>query len=282
MVGLLGACGGGDAEPSATSTAISRLETSSTTAKARTVRIMPLGDSLTQGDDPTKPTTSPQSYRGYLQTSLTEAGYTVDFVGSQQLVPIAGSDPDHEGHGGYTIGPDASVLCGGCPPANLDSGLDGWLAQAKPDYVLLLAGVNDLLPDANAATGLSRVGVPAEADDKLKALVERIRAQAPDAVVLVGSYPPTSYLVDPALANLAPFTALNKMAATLGDGRDEQVHYVPIFETLEDSWSDADVLTEVFDELHPSATGAKRIAGVWFEVLEPLLAAEVGTPTTSG
>ena len=114
-----------NAAPSAVSTGITKLTTSSTAAESGPITIMPLGDSLTAGDDPTRPTTSPQSYRGYLYNSLLAAGYDVDFVGSQQNEAISGGDPDHEGHGGYTIGPDNSTLCDGCGPANLDSGLEG-------------------------------------------------------------------------------------------------------------------------------------------------------------
>ena len=264
------ACAGDDAAPSAVSTGITQLTTSSRAAESGPITIMPLGDSLTAGDDPTRPTTSPQSYRGYLYNSLLAAGYDVDFVGSQQNEAISGGDPDHEGHGGYTIGPDNSTLCDGCGPANLDSGLEGWLTASTPDIVLLMAGVNDLLPQSDPASGLVRDGVPGDAGKKLEALVKRIRTISPDTVVIVASYPPTSFLVDPALDSLEPFTGLNDAAKKLGDGSDPQVLYAPMFETFEGSWTDADTLGQA-DQLHPSATGAKRIAGVWLEVLEPLL-----------
>ncbi|MEZ5266319.1 MAG: GDSL-type esterase/lipase family protein [Acidimicrobiales bacterium] len=264
---VLGACGGGDdgTTPPVTSVGVTEL-TVATTAVAEPIRIMPLGDSITEGGDPTQPTTSPQSYRGYLYTMLTDAGFTVDFVGSNDRPAIAGDDPDNEGHGGFTIGPDESELCDGCGPANLDSGLEGWLQAGNPDIVLLMIGVNDLLP------GETRPTVPEEAGEKLTALVGRIRTLAPEAVVVVASYPPISFLVDPALDNSAACTALNDAAAELGDGSDPNVLYAPMFETFEDSWTADDVLTEAGDNLHPSASGAKRIAGVWFDVLQPVLA----------
>jgi hypothetical protein len=62
-------------------------------------RIMPLGDSLTEGMFPD----GHHSYRGYLETQLREAGYDVDFVGSQWQLAHGGTEYAHEGHGGFTI-----------------------------------------------------------------------------------------------------------------------------------------------------------------------------------
>ncbi len=276
LAALAVACGGDDsASPVVTAEPITQLSVASTTADSPPVRIMPLGDSLTEGGDPTQPTTSAQSYRGYLFHLLADAGYEVDFVGSVQKEAVSGGDPDHEGHGGYTIGPDGSTLCTGCGPANLDSGLEGWLAANPADIVLLLAGVNDLLPQSDPSTGLVRNAVPAEAGNKLRALVERIRTLAPDTTVIVASYPPISYLVDPSLDKVEAFTALNTAARELGEGGDDHVLYAPMFETFEDSWTDEDVLGDA-DQLHPSATGANRIAKVWFDVLTPVLDARKG------
>ena len=76
-----------------------------------------------------------------------------------------------------------------------------------------------------------------------------------------------------ALDNLEPFTKLNDAAKALGDGGDPKVVYAPMFETFKDSWTADDVLTASGDNLHPSANGAKRIATVWFDTLEPVLKA---------
>jgi len=273
---LAAACGAGadpaDPSPSSTTSGTTATTTAGTTvAERRPLRIMPLGDSLTEGDDPSKPTTSPQSYRGYLEAGLRAAGLEVDLVGSHRRPAIGGTDPDHEGHGGFTIGPDQSTLCAGCGPANLDAGLDGWLRQAQPDVVLLLAGVNDLLPQDGGSGGARRPTVPSEAAAKLRALVGRIRTLAPEASVLVASYPPISFMVDPALSNAPAFDALNAAARQLGDGRDPAVHYVPLAERFAGSWTASDVLSAVGDDLHPSATGAQRMAAVWLEVLRPIV-----------
>lgn len=58
------------------------------------VRVMPLGDSITEG------TQVPGGYRIGLWQRLSAAGYRVDFVGTQFNGPATLGDHDHEGHPG--------------------------------------------------------------------------------------------------------------------------------------------------------------------------------------
>lgn len=256
--------GGGTAVTPASATSASKPP-----ARSTAIRIMALGDSLTAGGDPSSPGEA-QSYRGYLETSLQAAGYRVDFVGSVKQAPIGGNDPDHEGHGGFSIGPDSAKLCPKdvtCPPSNLDSGLAGWLAAADPEVIVLLAGVNDLLPEDGA---VYRPTVPAEAGAKLKGLIARIRRLQPDARVVVGSYPPISFMVTGTEQGRADFAALNAAAKSAGSGTDKQVVYAPVRERLDGEWGDGDVVSAT-DQVHPRATGAKKIAAVFHEALVPVL-----------
>ncbi|MFJ3878054.1 SGNH/GDSL hydrolase family protein [Streptomyces sp. NPDC090077] len=120
---------------------------------------MPLGDSITQGVG----SSTGAGYRGPLEQLL---GQDVDFVGSQRGGPIP--DPNHEGHSGYMIG-------------QLGDGIDGWLALAQPDVVLLHAGINDL--DRGQGDG---------AAGRLLALITHIKADRPGSVVLVMGLIPTT------------------------------------------------------------------------------------------
>ncbi|MDY7105326.1 MAG: GDSL-type esterase/lipase family protein [Actinomycetota bacterium] len=283
------ACGSSDsaADPTTTSaapTTTAAVTTTAAEASTGPITIMPLGDSLTAGDD-AEVATQPQSYRGYLHAMLTEAGYDVDMVGSQSS-PAVGDladdpDPDHEGHGGFTIGPDESALCDGCQPspANLSAHVEEWLAT-PPDVILLMAGVNDMLPEPEPTeTGYYRPVDPADAAGKLGDLVDQIAALAPDSTIVVGSYPPIGFLVDmnnPALAEGAEaFADLNQAAADLGAADpDDDIFSAPIRTELDESWSedpgapDSDVIG---DGLHPSPQGAEKIAEVWFDTLTPIL-----------
>ncbi len=246
---------------------VTTVTTTARTPRSTAIKIMALGDSLTAAGDPSDPAVA-QSYRGYLETTLEAAGYRVDFVGSGQRTAIGGTDPDHEGHGGFTIGPDNSKLCpkdATCAPANLDSGLQGWLAAAQPDVVVLLAGVNELFPEDG---GVYRPTVKSEAGPKLKALIARIRQLQPDARVVVGSYPPISFLITG--TDRADFAALNEAAKSAGSGADKQVVYAPLREKLDGKWLNEDVVS-ASDQLHPRDTGAKKIAGVFHEALVPVL-----------
>jgi lysophospholipase L1-like esterase len=199
---------------------------------------------------------------------LVEAGYDVDFVGSGNR-PAVGDlpdepDADHEGHGGFTIGPDDYVINDQGDPGNIDAYLDEWLAD-PPDVILLLIGVNDMFDD-------DRPVDPAEADDKLTAIVERIAGLAPDARLLVSSYPPVSYFMDfdnPATREGAEaFTDLQDAIRAAGETRDDDgIHYVPTIETLTDTWTEGDTV----DGLHPAPEGAEKLARVWFDALAPIL-----------
>lgn len=273
-MGALAACGAGPttgAPPprvSVTHFTVPARDTPSTTAapvvaparRGTAVRIMPLGDSFTQGDDPTDPL-RPQSYRGALEHRLRTAGYAFDFVGSDTTPTNGGTDVDNEGHGGFTIGPDGSSLCAGCPPANLDAHLDGWLEQARPDVVIVLAGVNDLFP------GPSRPVRPEDAPAKLAALVGRVAELAPQAQIMVASYPPVPMFRGGAPETTARFSALNEAARAIGTSGG-RLHYVPLAEQLANDWTLADTIA---DGLHPSPAGSAKIAGVVEQVLVPLL-----------
>jgi hypothetical protein len=61
------------------------------------VRVMPLGDSITEG------TQVPGGYRIGLWQRLNTNGYRVDLVGSQFNGPTSLGDHDHEGHPGWRI-----------------------------------------------------------------------------------------------------------------------------------------------------------------------------------
>ncbi len=112
---------------------------------ASPVRIMPAGDSITEGNNDL--ITDPNymaSYREKLYWDLTGAGYDFDFVGSLQsgsaLLPSF--DIDHEGHAGYmAAGPYGS--------GQVVTDIYGWLTNKPADVVLLHIGTNDV--DNNGA-----------------------------------------------------------------------------------------------------------------------------------
>jgi lysophospholipase L1-like esterase len=126
------------------------------TAGFEALRVMPLGDSITRGTG----SLTRSSYRMALSERLLRGGMEINYVGSERNG--SGTDIDHEGHGGWTID-------------ELSEQLDGWLARAKPDVVLLHAGSNNITQgDDGYTTGR-----------KLSALLDQIRAARPEAYIFV-------------------------------------------------------------------------------------------------
>src|SRR6185503_13517942 len=82
------------------------------------VRVMPLGDSITEG------TQVPGGYRIGLWQRFVSGGFRVDFVGSQFNGPSSLGDHDHEGHPGWRID-------------QIDANIVGWLRTFTPHTVLL-------------------------------------------------------------------------------------------------------------------------------------------------
>src|SRR6187551_463913 len=102
------------------------------------VRVMPLGDSITEG------TQVPGGYRIGLWQRLASGRYTVDLVGSQFNGPSSLGDHDHEGHPGWRID-------------QIDANITGWLNTFQPHTVLLHIGTNDILQNFNVSSAPTRL-----------------------------------------------------------------------------------------------------------------------------
>lgn len=102
------------------------------------VKILPLGDSITEGAQ-----AELGGYRWPLENMLLDAGYAFDYVGSVRVGSPAGMPrPWHEGHGGYQI---ESVDGGNQLEGPV---VDSAMRTYHPDVILLLAGTNNLnFPD---------------------------------------------------------------------------------------------------------------------------------------
>ncbi|MFI2435943.1 SGNH/GDSL hydrolase family protein, partial [Streptomyces sp. NPDC018693] len=122
------------------------------------LRVMPLGDSITWGVG----SSTGNGYRGPLWNRLAADGHPLDFVGTVRGGSM--SDPDNEGHSGYQINKIAALA-------------DASLTRYRPNVVTLHIGTNDLI----GASG------PDAAIAELRALVDQITADVPDATVLVAS-----------------------------------------------------------------------------------------------
>ncbi len=231
------------------------------TATSQT-RIMPLGDSITQGGQ------TFASYRYELWYDLEAAGYAVDFVGGQQnlnanSIPDALAYPeyfttfdrDHEGYWGWRTDQIESIALG--------------IANAAiPDVVLLHLGTNDI-------GQMGAAGV-ANADANLRLIIGHLRSAVPNVTILlaqvIGIGPGSSYF-----ANEAQVAPLNAALATIAGDLD--TGQSPII--LVDQNTPFNLATMVQgDGLHPNVAGESQMASVWLGALSNLLTAGNIPPTT--
>ena len=207
------------------------------------VRVMPLGDSITEG------TQVPGGYRIGLWQRLAAAGYRTDFVGTQFNGPAALGDHDHEGHPGWRID-------------QLDANITGWLATAKPRTVLLHIGTNDVLQNYNLS------GAP----NRLSTLIDHITAAAPTAEVFVATIIPLSNSGQEAAARTfnAAIPGIVQTRANAG----KRVHLVDMHSAL--------TTADLIDGIHPTAGGYDKMAARWYSALlsVPGSIGNGGGPTT--
>lgn len=195
-------------------------------------RIMPLGDSITDGD-------GNGGYRAPLFRQLEGAGYAVDFVGTLARGG-PGIDPDNEGHSGWTIGMIADSL-------------PHWLDLNPPETVLLMAGTNDILGGRPAA---------AAAGD-LAALIDRLFDEAPDVDLFVAGILP----IDPArwdgatartAAEAEAYNALLPDVVARARAEGHSVVFVPM---------DGIGTGDLVDGVHPGQDGFATIAGNYYDAM---------------
>ncbi|GAB1823085.1 ricin-type beta-trefoil lectin domain protein [Herbidospora sp. RD11066] len=190
------------------------------------IRVMPLGDSITDGFN------VPGGYRINLWQRLVQAGHTVDFVGSGFNGPAGLGDHDHEGHSGWRID-------------QIDAQIVGWLAAYTPRTILLHIGTNDMGQQFQVATAPAR----------LSALIDKIRANAPQVQLFVAQITPSA---DPAFN--ARIQTFNAAIPGIVAQKGPLTHLVD----MNTGFTTADLA----DGLHPNQTGYDKMALRWWNALQ--------------
>jgi lysophospholipase L1-like esterase len=202
------------------------------------VRVMPLGDSITEG------TQVPGGYRIGLWQRLVGGSYRVDFTGSQFNGPASLGDHDHEGHPGWRID-------------QIDANIVGWVQSQAPRSVLLHIGTNDVLQNFNVTT----------APNRLSTLIDRITTAAPNADVFVAQIIP--------LANAGQEAAVRTFNAAIPGivqskvNAGKRVHLVDMHSAL--------TTADLIDGIHPTAGGYDKMAATWYSALRSV-AGSIGDP----
>ncbi|MBW1798142.1 MAG: hypothetical protein JRJ21_07025 [Deltaproteobacteria bacterium] len=221
-----------------------------------TTRIMPLGDSITEGFNSGELDPDRQvSYRKALWDKLIAAGYDVDFVGSLDSGSALFADPDHEGHNGWT---DDEIV-NGRPITEPDAGkLDEWLNDRRPDIVLLHIGTNDLDPDP----------------DQVEDILNVIDAYSTDTWVILALIIKRSCLpwVQPCPGD-DETTAFNDAVLFMANGRAGDKIVIVDMEDGAGIDYHREHVGDMWNDLHPFqyGIGYAKMADEWYSTLEQIL-----------
>lgn len=230
--------------------------------QSQPIRIMPLGDSITQGN---KKLTS---YRYPLWMKLIDAGVNFEFVGSQ-TENEGGSPPfqDHkgqsfsnrnEGHWGWR----ADEILNGRNGNNIAK----WAEAHTPDFVLLHLGTNDLFQKQSIESTLT----------DLRQIVGVLREKNPAVLIflaqLIPADPKDRYLQE--VSEIIPlFNAqLPNLVTSLNINSrypDSQVILVDQNTGFDPAKNPKAVAGrgDTYDGLHPNKLGEAKMAQVWFEAI---------------
>lgn len=215
---------------------------------AQIPRIMPLGDSITVGkssgvDDVTKQV----SYRKDLWELLLNSGRQVDFVGGLSNGGFyAGFDADHEGHSGYRDDQIAFNL--------YDNGGGDWLGTNPAEIILLHIGTNGLTAD------------PADVESILNE-VDQYEAANGSRVVVVLARIINQDLYNPTV------TQFNENVAAMAQARIAAGDDIVLVDMENGAGLiyDLQPAGDMWDNLHPYASGYAKMAAVWYGALASLL-----------
>src|SRR5262249_37297301 len=206
------------------------------------VRIMPLGDSITEG------LSGHDTYRYQLWTELHQAGYNVDFVGAKHgnqagNPPTPEFDQDHMGYSGWRADEFVGRL-----------GTD-FAGPYDPDIVLLHVGTNDLIQGQSVSSTISDIA----------GIIDDLRLANPNVTILLAQIIPN---VD-TNGTTELFNAQILQLAQQKNNNNSRVIAV-------DQYSGFDENNDLYDGIHPNGSGELKMANRWFSALQGVLPAPTG------
>jgi lysophospholipase L1-like esterase len=198
------------------------------------IKIMPLGDSITQGVN------KKSCYRFYLDSLLLSAGYSFDMVGSLSG-PESGYDSNHEGHWGW----EAHALL---------PNIGNWARSAQPDVVLMHAGTNDILHETDA----NRMIVVNRTIGELGSIIDTLRAVNPSIKIFLAQIIP-----DISASDRVDIDSLNKRIPQLASSKNAISSPIIVV----DQNTGFNFASDLADSYHPNETGARKMAAKWCTAL---------------
>ena len=231
-----------------------------------TPKIMPLGDSITQGkvndiDTPNNNQAIREGYRLNLWNNLQDFGFRPDFVGSQNAGSDDLPDKDHEGHPGQKI-------------FWINNRIDTFLA-VQPDVVLTMIGTNNMTEanDTDPTNALNQLGTLINSIDNsanfngdlLVSTIPPIHPDRVDSAKLNGL--PTQEAKEERVANEIGRTDNfnNGIKTTIVASHGDKFTLVDIRDAL--TINDISTPAQADSGLHPTVAGYAKIANEWYDAL---------------
>ncbi len=196
----------------------------------KAIRILPLGDSITQANDQNL------SYRYWLWNNLAEQNIAADFVGTQ--------DSNHEGNPDYppTFDLNHQGHWGWRTDEVLEK-LPQWLQHYRADISLVHLGTNDCLKNQPVEETLA----------ELEQIVTLLRQDNPNIDVIFSPLGPTTWKGSECLTKINQ--GLKQIVSRLHTS-DSHVLLAEFKQPL-------DPQSQLYDGLHPNAEGEQVIADMW-------------------
>lgn len=210
-------------------------------ANGATVKILPLGDSVTDGTD------GRGGYRFKLYTYLQGSGIKFDFVGPNKGGSVA--DNDHAGYGGYAAGNSSNSSS-----MQLFKVVPGFMSSLAPNVVLIMAGVNDIYNLGFSA---------AVAGQNVVDLAKQVNGIVPNAKIIVASQSSYGPQDDGGGDRGAINAAIKSGITALIQQGKPFVYAESMATTVTSQYTPQDV--------HPTSAGYDKMADVWWSYLNPLL-----------
>jgi lysophospholipase L1-like esterase len=205
-------------------------------AKPFTLRIMPLGASITAGVG-----TDPQNgYRKPLRDQLRWRGWPINMVGSRaDGDPVKFKNRQHEGHPGAVVGQMQGFVDVSIP--------------RKPNVILLNVGTNDCYP-------ANKQDIP-HTPDRLESLVRYLFNQIEGVTVILSTL--LASLDADANANVVMVNAGYRAVAARLAAEGKKV----VLAEMDNGFIEPNLATDMHDHIHPNERGAAKMAAVWDQAI---------------